>query len=147
LFHIQGATAVVLSIRSEAPFKAMRECARDCLAWNGSIDLIGEFGCGFPQQNECFCRADLGPAASKHISTCASTYCTAGGPDGDIATAINIYNSYCLANGFGVTAVPTTAAKTTAAATQTRQGTLLDDYPPKNMDTPDGDGIHSTGFG
>lgn len=101
----------------------MRECARDCLVWNGSIDLMGEFGCMWPYPNDCLCRTDLAPAASKHISTCCDTYCTAGPASGDISIAISVYNSYCVANGFDVTAAAVAPPQTTTLATQTRQGT------------------------
>lgn len=121
MIQTQLALATVVSIRDEPAFKAMRECARDCLVWNGSIDLIGELGCVYPYQNECLCRPDLAPAASKHLSTCGSTYCTVGPASGDISTAIGLYNSYCVANGFDVTAVAAVAPKTTLA-TQTNQG-------------------------
>ncbi|KAK4451277.1 hypothetical protein QBC34DRAFT_458925 [Podospora aff. communis PSN243] len=121
MVQIQLTLATVVSIRDEPAFKAMRECARDCLVWNGSIDLIGELGCVYPYQNECLCRPDLASAASKHLSTCGSTYCTVGPASGDISTAIGLYNSYCVANGFDVTAVAAVAPKTTLA-TQTNQG-------------------------
>ena len=121
MVQVQLALATVVSIRDEPAFKAMRECARDCLVWNGSIDLIGELGCVYPYQNECLCRPDLASAASKHLSTCGSAYCTVGPASVDISTAIGLYNSYCVANGFDVTAVAAVAPKTTLA-TQTNQG-------------------------
>ncbi|KAK4164075.1 hypothetical protein QBC43DRAFT_353770 [Cladorrhinum sp. PSN259] len=117
--------ANVVSVASENPFKAMRECARDCFLWNGSGDLIGLFGCRYPYQNECLCRTDLAPAATKHLSTCCDARCTVGPATGDIATAISVYNSYCVANGFEVTAAVAVPAKTTAAGsapTQSKQG-------------------------
>ncbi|KAK0638940.1 hypothetical protein B0T16DRAFT_462661 [Cercophora newfieldiana] len=120
MVQVQLALATVVSIRDEPAFKAMRECARDCLVWNGSIDLIGELGCVYPYQNECLCRPDLASAASKHLSTCGSTYCTVGPASGDISTAIGLYNSYCVANGFDVTAAA--VAPKTTLATQTNQG-------------------------
>ncbi len=80
--------ATLVSIRSEPAFKAVRECARDCLVWNGSIDLIGELGCAYPYQNECLCRTDLALAASKQLSSCGETYCTVGPASGDVSTAI-----------------------------------------------------------
>ena len=125
--HLHLALATLVSIRSEPAFKAMRECARDCLVWNGSIDLIGELGCVYPYQNECLCRTDLASAASKHLSTCGETYCTVGPPSGDISTAIGLYNSYCIANGFEVTAAA--AAPKTTAAGQTNKGQYTDSSP------------------
>ncbi|KAK4223415.1 hypothetical protein QBC38DRAFT_487707 [Podospora fimiseda] len=124
LSHLSRAANIV-SVGQENAFKAMRECARDCFAWNGSGDLIGLFGCKYPYQNECLCRTDLAPAASKHLTTCLDARCTVGPATGDIATAISVYNSYCVANGFEVTAAPAAAvAKTTsaAAAVPTKQG-------------------------
>lgn len=111
-------SSTTVSIRSEPAFKAMRECARDCLVWNGSMDLIGEFGCGYPLPNECLCRADLAPQATKHLSTCCDSYCT-GGADVDISSAIQVYYSYCGANGYEVKAAAEAAEATTTMATQT----------------------------
>jgi hypothetical protein len=121
MVQVQLALATVVSIRDGPAFKAMRECARGCLVWNGSIDLIGELGCVYPYQNECLCRPDLASAASKHLSTCGSAYCTVGPASVDISTAIGLYNSYCVANGFDVTTVAAVAPKTTLAM-QTNQG-------------------------
>lgn len=110
-----------VTIRNEAAFKAMRECARDCFVFNGSIDLIGEFGCIWPYMNECLCRADLAPQATKHLSTCCDTYCT-GAADVDISSAIQVYYSYCSDNGYDVKASAEAAeagivpVKTTAAS-------------------------------
>jgi hypothetical protein len=116
-------SSTTVSIRSEPAFKAMRECARDCLVWNGSMDLIGEFGCGYPYPNECLCRADLASQATKHLSTCCDTYCT-GGADVDVSLAIQVYYSYCGANGYDVKAaaeaVPAPAATTMATQTKGR---------------------------
>lgn len=118
LLHHHLALATLVSIRSEPAFKAMRECARDCLVWNGSTDLIGELGCVYPYQNECLCRTDLASVASKHLSSCGDTYCTVGPASGDISTAIGLYNSYCVSNGFDVTA----AAAVAPQVTQTGSG-------------------------
>ncbi|KAK5657971.1 hypothetical protein OQA88_2524 [Cercophora sp. LCS_1] len=115
LLQVRFALATLVSIRSEPAYKAMRECARDCLVWNGSVDLIGELGCVYPYQNECLCRTDLASVASKHLSSCGTTYCTVGPPEGDISMAISVYNSYCVENGFDVTAAPAVAPKTTQA--------------------------------
>ena len=106
------ATGGVVSIRDELPFKALRECAADCLVWNSSGDLIGKLGCKYPYQNDCLCRADLGGVATKHLSSCGTTRCTVGPPDGDISSALSIYNSYCLANGYEVTKAQAQAAPT-----------------------------------
>lgn len=117
LFHLSSTLAAnIVSVREETAFKAQRECARDCFAWNGSGDLIGLFGCRYPYQNECLCRTDLAPAATKHFSTCMDARCTVGPATGDISTAISIYNSYCVANGFEVTAAVAVPAKTTTTA-------------------------------
>lgn len=105
-----------LSVRDEAAFKAQRECGRDCMVFNGSIDLIGKFGCAWPYQNDCFCRADLGVAATKHFSSCGTARCTVGPSDGDISTMISIYNSYCLSNGYEVTKVQAQQAAPTGAS-------------------------------
>lgn len=109
--------STTVSIRSEPAFKAMRECARDCLVWNGSIDLIGEFGCGWPYPNECLCRADLAPQATKHLSSCCDTYCT-GAANVDISSAIEVYYSYCGSNGYDVQASAVAAEAGPAATTQ-----------------------------
>ncbi|KAK3994300.1 hypothetical protein QBC44DRAFT_392820 [Cladorrhinum sp. PSN332] len=119
--------ADAVSVRDEKAFKAMRECARTCFVSNGSGDLIGQFGCRWPYQNDCLCRTDLAPAASKYLSTCCDAYCTVGPATGDISTVISLYNSYCVSNGYEVTAAVAAPAKTTAAAgpgqTPTKQGT------------------------
>ncbi|KAK4183935.1 hypothetical protein QBC35DRAFT_541629 [Podospora australis] len=90
---VQQTGATSASIRSEPAFKAMRGCARECLAWNNNGDLYSLFDCEYPQQNECLCRTDLASAASKHLSTCCSSLCTPGPATGDIVTAISVYNS------------------------------------------------------
>jgi len=128
LLHFSSTLAAnVVSVREETAFKAQRECARDCFAWNGSGDLIGLFGCRYPYQNECLCRTDLAPAATKHFSTCMDARCTVGPATGDISTAISIYNSYCVANGFEVTAAVAVPAKatTTSAGSQATKGIYL----------------------
>jgi hypothetical protein len=112
-------SSTTVSLRSEPAFQAMRECARDCLLFNGSIDLIGEFGCAYPYPNECLCRADLAPQATKHLSTCCDAYCT-GGADVDITSAIQVYYSYCGANGYDVKVAAEAAPATTTMATQTK---------------------------
>ena len=112
--HVYPALAgSAVSIRSEDGFKAMRECARDCLAFNGSGDLLGKFGCGYPQQNDCLCRTDLASAASKHLSTCCVGRCTVGPAEGDISTAVSIYQSYCMGNGYDVVAGAAAAPRVT----------------------------------
>lgn len=111
--------ATVVSIRSEDSFKAMRECARDCMAWNGSGDLLGKFGCNYPAPNDCLCRTDLAAAATKHLSTCCAGKCTVGPAEGDISTAISVYQSYCMANGYDVVAGAAAAPTVTAISRQT----------------------------
>lgn len=114
--------ADTVSIQSEDGYKVLRSCAQKCVAYFGLNDLQSKLGCGGnPFQNECLCRTDLASAANKHLSTCCDAACTVGPSNGDITSAISVYDSYCLANGYDVTAAANLAP---AKATPTNQGTF-----------------------
>jgi hypothetical protein len=120
----EGASSV--TIISENGYKQLRQCAQFCVWHAGAVDdLMAEgLGCTSPWVNDCLCRLDLAPIASSFVSKCCSSRCTIGSADGDVSSAIGVYNTYCQANGFAVAGAGAAVASTTgfdAGQTETRK--------------------------
>jgi hypothetical protein len=107
--------AAVFTMSKEPAFEVIRVCAKACVtAPFGS--LPEKLDCSYPYQNECVCRVDLAGMASKYLTSCVSR-CTAGPVEGDLSTMMSVYNSYCMANGFDVTAAPAFTTPTGTSGT------------------------------
>jgi hypothetical protein len=124
------AAVETITIASEPAYASLRGCARGCLWERYYNNVVDEgLGCAAPWPNACLCRLDLAPQASRYITSCCSKYCTVGNAaGGDIASAVGLYESYCVKNGYQVNPnapAQQPAATTTAPipATTTRVGT------------------------
>ncbi|KAF2467691.1 uncharacterized protein BDR25DRAFT_266686 [Lindgomyces ingoldianus] len=85
------------SIVQQTAYNEQRGCIKSCL-WGSppNGDLSVQLGCSSPWVNECYCRADAPPRASKILSACISTACTdVVSPTIDVSSAISVYNGYC----------------------------------------------------
>jgi len=110
-----ASTAVKFTMTNEPAFEAMRKCAQVCVAAPfGS--LPEKLDCKYPYQNECLCRVDLAGEASKYLTSCVVKDCTVGPPDADVSSMMSNYNSYCLSNGFDVTAAPAVATSASSSS-------------------------------
>lgn len=78
--------------------------------------LPEKLDCKYPYQNECLCRVDLAGEASKYLTSCVVKDCTVGPPDADVSSMMSNYNSYCLSNGFDVTAAPAVATSASSSS-------------------------------
>jgi len=109
-----------------APYLDLRECAQDCIWHRGNVDdlVASGLGCPSPWMNECMCRVDLATVASSFLTSCCSSRCTVGSPNGDITAAVGVYNSYCESNGFAVNPAATAAAPTAGSGSGQTTGEL-----------------------
>jgi hypothetical protein len=97
---VQGASNE-FTITAEPGYVGLRQCGKDCLMADGDTWVAKAIGCNYPLMNDCFCRVDFASGISAHATSCLERYCTdAGDPQRDIASYLQLYNSYCLQNGF-----------------------------------------------
>lgn len=126
------------SITAQPLFTAQKPCGQRCFfpdylacPVDAVASAIGcEYGSGCPgvlktvsyeAANDCYCRTDLQPAASRFLSSCVWNHCTAGDPSIDFSSALGLYDTYCGDKGF-VIATTTAAA---AASKVTGQGSFI----------------------
>jgi hypothetical protein len=90
-------------------FKQLRACAQGCFEYNddGCVrDVIADhvacsYNCFTYALDGCICRPDLQTAAESWLTSCVSSACTDGGQSSvDIASAVSLYDGYCLAAGY-----------------------------------------------
>lgn len=85
-------------------YQDLRPCAKSCLCCQmGALNLLGNgFDCPGPWYNDCFCptRTDLVTIGPPWLSSCISSSCTIGSPDPDITSAIAVWETCCLTNGY-----------------------------------------------
>lgn len=130
----------------EPTFEAMRKCAKGCVtAPFGS--LPEKLDCSYPYQNECLCRVDLAGVASKYLTSCVLKGCTAGPADADVSSVMGIYNSYCLSNGFDVTAAPAVATSAGSSSNNGVFGSRTTAGPTQTASSEDGAGPPTSGGG
>lgn len=110
-----------ISIYSRDDFNLQRNCARGCFQCANVSNLDGHdciaAALSCPAINNCYCRADLQPAAQSILSVCVSSACK---NSIDVASALFIYTDYCL-NAFATT----TQTVTVAGVGPTRVTTVL----------------------
>ena len=110
---------------SQDIYSSQKPCAQQCFLGDfggcGIDQIAYQIGCNFNEcsdkfgaTNGCYCRTDLQSVAQSYVSQCVKTRCTIGDSEIDISSAVSIYDSYCVANGFpvNVPATPTRAAQT-----------------------------------
>jgi hypothetical protein len=123
----QDAATQTQTLWSQDIYSSQKPCAQQCFLGNFAgcgIDQVAQaMGCGYNYcgnaigaTNGCYCRTDLQSVAQSYVSQCVKTRCTIGNSEIDISSAVSIYDSYCVANGFPVD-VPTTPTKGAQAAT------------------------------
>jgi hypothetical protein len=122
------------SITAQPLFASQKPCAQQCFfpdyfacPVDGVASAIGcQYGTNCPPSvetasyeapNDCYCRLDLQPVASRYLSSCVLQKCTVGDSSIDMSSALGLYDTYCWAKGF----VPAT---TTASAGNVGQGTF-----------------------
>jgi hypothetical protein len=101
LFHfyscILAQSTATNSIFSYPDYNLQRDCVKVFLWGSPSGGALSiNLGCSAPWLNNCFCRADLAPAASSFLTKCATFECP-GGEEAtvDIAAGVSVYNKYC----------------------------------------------------
>ncbi|KAF1994528.1 hypothetical protein P154DRAFT_585485 [Amniculicola lignicola CBS 123094] len=100
LFHLSfsfGQDLVSASIAQDTSYLNQKECVKNCI-W-GSNDLMPGIGCSSPWINECLCRADQAPPASRFLTSCVRSGCGSSASD-DISRAVSVYDGYCVGAGF-----------------------------------------------
>ena len=122
------------SITAQPLFPSQKPCAQQCFFPNYlacPVDAVASaIGCnygticppsvktaGYEAANNCYCRTDLQPVASRYLSSCVLQKCTVGDSSIDLSSALGLYETYCWDKDF----VPVT---TTAAVSKAGQGTF-----------------------
>ncbi len=96
------------SIAGSNPYNQQRACIKACLwGFPAGGDLSIQLGCSAPWVNECYCRADLKPAASSILSKCVYSQCGQSATV-DVSLALSVYDGYCTTALPGIAAVSAT---------------------------------------
>jgi hypothetical protein len=122
----QDAATETQTLISQDIFSSQKPCAQGCFVGDfggcGIDGVANAIGCNYNYcgntigaTNGCYCRTDLQSVAQSYVSSCVKSKCTVGDSDIDISSAVSIYDSYCVANGFpvNVATTPTQAANPT----------------------------------
>jgi len=126
------------SITAQPLFASQKPCAQQCFFPNYlacPVDAVASaIGCqygtncppdvqtiNYEAANDCYCRLDLQPIASRYLSSCVLQKCTVGDSSIDMSSALSLYDTYCWAKGF----VPAT---TTTSAGEVGQGTFTTSF-------------------
>jgi hypothetical protein len=106
------------TIESVSAYSLQRTCVQNCLG-----GLPGQIGCPFSYVylNQCACRTDLQPSASTFLTGCVNNGCSRD--PSDLSSAISLYDSYCVSNGFALVTVPASTTAATSFATVATPGT------------------------
>jgi hypothetical protein len=107
------------TLDSVPAYALQRVCVQNCVG-TGYLGLPANIGCPYTYLNACACRTDLQSSASSYLTQCVDQQCSSD--PSDLSSAISLYDSYCVSNGYPLLpAISTTAATSfvTPAATAT----------------------------
>lgn len=103
------------TIESVPAYSLQRVCVQNCVGTDLGFGLPANIGCPAdsccPETylGACACRTDLQPSAFSYLTQYVNQQCSSN--PSDLSSAISLYDSYCVSNGFPlVTAISTTAA-------------------------------------
>lgn len=110
---ITYADDATISICAATDYADLRSCAQSCFDHGACGTLAEAISCWVNDKalNSCYCRSDLIPEAKSYLSTCVASSCS---NTLDIASAVNVYTSYCVDAAAAATATPTSPFLTQA---------------------------------
>ncbi|KAF2679963.1 hypothetical protein K458DRAFT_421804 [Lentithecium fluviatile CBS 122367] len=123
---------VSASIESYSGYLQQKQCVKDCI-WKGSWyddtkPLMPGIGCSNPLINDCLCRSDQAPPASKFLTTCVHSSCGTTATV-DLSRAVSVYDAYCIEAGYTndghVQVAQTTPANSNPQAPTVTQATVV----------------------
>jgi hypothetical protein len=111
-----------LTITEDAGYSSLRNCGKECFGiYPGLADQLE---CGYPYQDSCVCRPDLGPLASSYLTKCVNSGC--GSVTVDVDLAVSLYDGYCSRNmpnnNVALTTLDSSSPTTTVVAITTVTG-------------------------
>ncbi|OAL54570.1 hypothetical protein IQ07DRAFT_596072 [Pyrenochaeta sp. DS3sAY3a] len=106
---------ITVSVGGDNSYLLQKGCVKNCIWYAGSWDdLLPGIGCSKPWVNECLCRADQAPSASKFLTTCVRSACGSTASN-DISRAVSVYDGYCVGAGYTHVQGQAAPAETTPA--------------------------------